>query len=235
MIRNIYIKYDLNNFVRSWIPSNIEICKESIYIVLIYTIDDLINFDKYPKSTVFVEIRGFSVYSDMVDYLRFGITDSFNTMFEDVIKGIGTTIDIIRSTKQNNTICLIAQHLVTIFIPEILDRFNESINDIWTIDPVFFPWTYHRVFELIRSNNTYHTIHILSLMHRRTIFTTFYKILDQPKSKGVLSNKLLVIFRSNNLLEQSVIDLQMSLSVYSNVRIRITKQSTITDIINNMP
>ncbi len=232
LLYNQYKSYDINNCVRIWISNNIKpICKTT-YIVLIDSMNDLINLNCYPASTVFVEIRGFSAYSDFLDCLRFGITDHYDTMFEDVIFGIGKTIDIIKNKYSNTSVCLVSQQLVSIFVPEILDRFGERIDNILSIDPVFFPWTYHRAFDLLRSNELYHNVHILNLMHRRTMFKTFHQIMNQSKINGILSNKVIVVFRSDRQFDQIIYDLQIMLSMYSNVRLNHTNKTTVADIIN---
>lgn len=215
MLKYGFRYHDINKSVRLWYHKNRSDNISNVKLIIIDSELELKDFDKINnKNDVIIEIRGFSCYSELHDYLTFGIFDKFDTTFADVTNGIGKCIDFIKKKNTNANIDIKSKNLATIFVPCILDDHHELIKNIDVTNPMFYPWMYNDMFKIIRSNKSYQNHHILCMMHKRTMFKTYIRTLSKMKISGVLSNKMHVT------LPIDAEELKMILTVYGNVKVR---------------
>jgi hypothetical protein len=235
MYRNSYRKRDIGRDIRVWSMKG-DFSRINTLIIL----DDVLNIEsnklEISDRIMYMELRGFSVYSDFYDTFAFGQFGSNGILTLDTLaKSFGKILDLISSpiSERRHKLNIVADRSITIIIPYILNMYHEMIGDVVITDPIFYPYSFYLFFKNLKSG---------AIKKHRTITDTYLKILNNvtlvdlyfdtddtdKKTDRVFGKQLKIRFDKYHNFYVVRDDLIMLLDMYSKVIV----SDTVSDDIN---
>jgi hypothetical protein len=198
MKRNNYKCYDvkpfLNSNIRMWINNINDNNVIDIVILDDKTINKIINDtttnDLFKNtSCIYLEIKGFTNYSDFFDLLTINCFNTYSNINE-ITRQFGTILDMFPEKNFNVT----ASNISTIIIPFVLHYYHERINKISVMNPVFYPYSYHILFKSILDKKISVSTNYLTMINKLSLLDIFFNENSNDKQHNRLYDKNVSIY-----------------------------------------
>lgn len=222
LMRYIGYRYqDVSSDIRIWMKDKIR----KNQVINIVVIDDeakksmITNHRNYSKdnSIVYVEIKGFSNYSDFFDVITCDMLNKYSSI-DDITKQFNIVLKIFDGLKIN----LFASREVTVMIPFFINYYNERIDKIIVINPVYYPYGFHVFFRSIHNKkiDIYLKPNLIRMFNRFSLMKMYFdKNTHDKKINKLYSRNVNVDFDKDCDLYTNQENLSILLDMYSHVRI----------------
>ncbi|VBB17885.1 hypothetical protein YASMINEVIRUS_348 [Yasminevirus sp. GU-2018] len=229
-----------NSSVRLWINKDRSVYHTGASIVFLDTVN-YNNCDKFiitdRSDRIYAEVKGLSNYSQIFDILTFDRLNEYPDLLK-VSKMIGVVLDFVttlvsdsksrysqkhRNVHEPQEKCHIDVELFgasTMLTPYIVDLYNNIINDIYVVDPVFYPHSYHTFFTQLRVTNCQSSklsSNFVRMFHNLSLIDLYFNRSPTDKSSGVYGRNVHVGFsdESEKFTDREL--LTILLNMYSKV------------------
>lgn len=170
---------------------------------MLYFVSDIDEID-FNRTYFYVELK--SLNNNLLNY---SVPDT-NHILNELRNVLKTCVNGKFSIEINN--------YLTFLLPKLIDYFDENIESIFLINPICYPYSYHKPMSNIKSNLSYEMIyclHNLSLLHMLTCNFDTDILLNKDLNK-LYSHKTHIIINSDIINSDVLIP---NLILYSNIDI----------------
>lgn len=222
---------DVSSDIRVWIKGP----ADGNQIVNLVILDDdakksiLANYRNCSKesSIVYVEIKGFSNYSDLFDVVTCDLLNRYSSI-DEITKQFNNVLKMFPKSKIN----LFASREATIIIPFFINYYNEKIDRIVVINPVYYPYAFHVFFRSVRNKklDVHFKPNLVRMFNRLSLMDVYFdKNTNDKKFNRLYSRNVHVDFDKDCNLYTNQENLVIVLDMYSHVRIEASVPSQSLD------
>lgn len=188
MYRKGYVKHDIGPWlysnIRLWINNSAIINDTKDCII----IDEMIDPVDCSVDAMYIEIKGFTQYSELFDTITIDLFNQYPKMI-DITKQFGALIDqYLKNTKMK----IHAKNISTFIIPGLVNYYEEKIEKIIVNNPVYYPYSYTAIFDAMRKIDAKKKYKInlnpnlLMLLNRLTLIDIYFDFVKLEKSMNRL-------------------------------------------------
>lgn len=177
------------------------------------------NYHRYDTADniVYVEIKGFSNYSDFFDIIT---CDTFNkySSIDEITKQFVNVFKLFGISKLN----LFASRESTIMIPFLLNYYHEKLNKIIVINPIYYPYSFHVFYKSIHNKKL--SVHLkpnlIRMFNKLSLMDIYFdKNTSDKKFNRLYSRDVNVDFDKNAELYTMHENLAIVLDMYSHIEV----------------
>jgi len=229
MYRKGYVKHDIGPWmysnIRLWINNSVSDNVNANNIKNCIIIDKTIEptgGDRNDRSDddIYIEIKGFTKYSELFDAITMDLFNTYPKII-DITKQFGVMMDRL---SKNTKINIHAQNISTIIIPFLVNYYEERIEKIIVVNPIYYPYSYTMLFDVIHKTDAKNKLkfdlnpNLLMLLNRLALIDIYFDFIKIDKLVNKLYRNCVDIKFNKNLYENICIDadnLTMLMGMYS--------------------
>jgi hypothetical protein len=216
-----YRYQDMSPDIRIWIKG--EICDDRVVNVVI--IDDdvknsmMTNHHNHSKDNniVYIEIKGFSNYSDFFDVITCDMLNRYSSI-DDVTKQFNNVLKLFTKSKIN----LFASREMTVIVPYFVNYYDNKIDKIVVINPIYYPYSFHIFFKSIHNKkiDLYLKPNLVRMFNGLSLMQMYFdKNAHDKKFNRLYGRNVNVDFDKDSELYTNQENLSIVLDMYSHVRV----------------
>jgi hypothetical protein len=213
--KHAYSKYtydDITNNMRVW-HRNTKDVKRMMFITKKTSFCDIINLN----IDIFVEIKGFSDYSNLFDMLTCNTFNEYCTinMIIESCSKIFTKYDL-----RYISMDFYFDDLVTIIVPQFICHYHKYISKLYLNNPLCYPYSYHNVYKYIHNTCEMKNANLMMLINNNGLFNMYNDKFMMNKNINILYSKSTYITYDETFKKHMNLDMLLTiLKLYSDVNI----------------
>jgi hypothetical protein len=180
------------------------------------------------NNIVYIEIKGFSNYSDLFDVVTCDMMNRYSSI-DDITKQFNIVLKLFVNSKIN----LFASREATIIVPFFINYYNNKINKIVVINPIYYPYSFHVFYRSVHDKklDVHLKPNLIRIFNGLSLMKLYFdKNTTDKKFNRLYSRTINVDFDTNCDLYTNQENLAILLDLYSHVRVEeSTKISSNTD------
>lgn len=211
-----YNYLDVTSDIRIWEKLSPFDEKKYVNMIFVDMMYDMIDINrmiiKNPKNTsiIFIEIKGFTYYSEFFDYLTFDMFNKYN-IITDIVIDISKVINLYKSYTKILTLC----DTTTILSPHIITHYGELFENITLINPMCYPYSFHKYFDIMK--NRHNNTNYINMINNISMFD-IYMNNPQNTTNSIYDKKIIIIYDSHDEKIDYNDTVKMNLYMHSKVR-----------------